>query len=184
MAHTIVIFGASGDLTSRKLIPALYRLFQKKRLPEPTRIVGFSRTKMSDEQWRRSWLRPPKSSSGDRFDRKTWDTFAPSIHYHPGDLTEVEDVGSLGQYLGELKKDRPPNGSTIFRRRRSSMKRRSSTWENRGWLRKANGARRMIIEKPFGTRPENGSGLEYLDSSSVSRTPGLPDRPLFGQGKR
>ena len=47
MAHTIVIFGASGDLTSRKLIPALYELYRKKRLPQKTRVVGFSRTPSS-----------------------------------------------------------------------------------------------------------------------------------------
>ena len=52
MAHTIVIFGASGDLTSRKLIPALYELYRKKRLPENTRVVGFSRTKFSHDAWR------------------------------------------------------------------------------------------------------------------------------------
>lgn len=44
MAHTFVIFGASGDLTHRKLVPALYNLFRKGRLPKDTRIVGFSRT--------------------------------------------------------------------------------------------------------------------------------------------
>ena len=52
MANTIVIFGASGDLTSRKLIPALYELFHKKRLPAETRIVGFSRTPIAHEDWR------------------------------------------------------------------------------------------------------------------------------------
>ena len=52
MPHTIVIFGASGDLTSRKLIPALYLLHQKGRLPKGTRIVGVSRTKFSHEAWR------------------------------------------------------------------------------------------------------------------------------------
>ena len=52
MAHTIVIFGASGDLTSRKLIPALYRLFIKGRLPEGSRIVGVSRSAFEHQQWR------------------------------------------------------------------------------------------------------------------------------------
>ena len=47
MAHTVVIFGASGDLTSRKLIPALYSLHQKGRLPPMARIVGVSRTNFS-----------------------------------------------------------------------------------------------------------------------------------------
>ena len=52
MPHTIVIFGASGDLTSRKLIPALFSLYRKKRLPEGTKIVGSSRSKFSHDQWR------------------------------------------------------------------------------------------------------------------------------------
>ncbi|MFM8804269.1 MAG: hypothetical protein ACKOK8_10230, partial [Planctomycetia bacterium] len=47
MSHTIVIFGASGDLTSRKLVPALYNLMRSGSLPKETRIVGFSRTPMS-----------------------------------------------------------------------------------------------------------------------------------------
>ena len=54
MADTIVIFGASGDLTSRKLIPALYRLFIKGRLPEGSRIVGVSRSDFGHQQWRDS----------------------------------------------------------------------------------------------------------------------------------
>ena len=49
---TIVIFGASGDLTARKLIPALYHLFLEKQLPEPFRIVGFARRPKTDAAWR------------------------------------------------------------------------------------------------------------------------------------
>ncbi len=52
MAVTLVIFGASGDLTSRKLVPALYQLARKGRLPEQTAIVGFSRTPFADDEWR------------------------------------------------------------------------------------------------------------------------------------
>ena len=50
MPHTIVIFGASGDLTSRKLVPALYNLLRAGSLPVETRIVGFSRTPLSDDE--------------------------------------------------------------------------------------------------------------------------------------
>src|SRR5207247_5422358 len=49
---TIVIFGASGDLTARKLIPAFYHLFREKQLPPPFRIIGFARRQKSDEGWR------------------------------------------------------------------------------------------------------------------------------------
>ena len=52
MARTMVIFGASGDLTSRKLIPALYLQFKRGRLPENTRIVGVARSVFSEVEWR------------------------------------------------------------------------------------------------------------------------------------
>ena len=52
MPHTIVIFGASGDLTSRKLVPALYNLMRAGSLPSGTQVVGFSRTPMTDDEWR------------------------------------------------------------------------------------------------------------------------------------
>src|SRR5664279_441789 len=49
---SIVIFGASGDLTARKLIPALYHLFKEKQMPPDFRIVGFARREKTDESWR------------------------------------------------------------------------------------------------------------------------------------
>ena len=49
---SIVIFGASGDLTARKLIPALYHLFIEKQLPSPVRIIGFARREKTNEAWR------------------------------------------------------------------------------------------------------------------------------------
>ena len=52
MPQTIVIFGASGDLTKRKLVPALYELHRKGRLPAETRVIGFSRTAFSHDAWR------------------------------------------------------------------------------------------------------------------------------------
>ena len=57
MAHTIVIFGASGDLTSRKLMPSIYELHRKGRLPEQTKIVGFSRSSFRSTILTLSW--PP-----------------------------------------------------------------------------------------------------------------------------
>ena len=62
-----VIFGASGDLTSRKLIPALYRLYLQQRLPAGTRIVGCSRSEFSDEAWRAQLAESTKTFAGDEF---------------------------------------------------------------------------------------------------------------------
>jgi glucose-6-phosphate 1-dehydrogenase len=97
MAHTIVIFGASGDLTSRKLIPALYELHRKRRMPERTRIVGSSRTAFSHQAWRDRLAESTAKYLGVRFDRQIWEDFASSIFYHAGDVTQPDDVASLGR---------------------------------------------------------------------------------------
>ncbi len=75
MSHTIVIFGASGDLTSRKLIPALYSLHKKDRLPDDTRIVGFSRTPFSHDQWRTQLGESSREFVGEDFDADDWAEF-------------------------------------------------------------------------------------------------------------
>lgn len=108
MAHTIAIFGASGDLTSRKLIPALYQLHRKGRLPEPTRIVGFSRTEFSDETWRDQLAQSTAGFAGDQFDTESWNAFAPSVFYHRGDINRSEDFASLAQRLAKLEDEAEP----------------------------------------------------------------------------
>ncbi|MDZ7616441.1 MAG: glucose-6-phosphate dehydrogenase, partial [Patescibacteria group bacterium] len=91
MAQTIVIFGASGDLTSRKLIPALYELHRKGRLPEATRIVGFSRTPFTAEAWRAQLGQSTVKFVGDAFRPDLWETFAPLVRYHAGDIAQADD---------------------------------------------------------------------------------------------
>ena len=73
MQNTIVIFGASGDLTSRKLVPALYNLMRTGALPPATRIVGFSRTAMSDDAWRASLRQTTMQHAGAvPFSEESW----------------------------------------------------------------------------------------------------------------
>src|SRR3954454_5652872 len=74
---SIVIFGASGDLTARKLIPAFYHLFKEKQIPEDCRIVGFARREKTDESWRQE-LREAleKFSRTKPVDDKVWEEFA------------------------------------------------------------------------------------------------------------
>mgnify|MGYP001445451875 FL=1 len=81
MPHTMVIFGASGDLTQRKLIPALYQLHQKGRLPEETRVVGFSRTEFSHDRWRSKLAKSTAKFVGDRFAPESWQAFAENLFY-------------------------------------------------------------------------------------------------------
>lgn len=99
---TILIFGASGDLTHRKLIPALYSLYQKDRLPELT-IVGTSRSKFSDEQYREGLLQGIQTHSPTSFQADTWKEFSSKIHYQSGDLTDPSDYEKLAGLLASLE---------------------------------------------------------------------------------
>src|SRR5213593_1902010 len=79
---SIVIFGASGDLTARKLIPALYHLFIQKQLPDPIRIIGFARREKTDESWREE-MRDAlnKFSRTKDIDPKQLQAFAANLFY-------------------------------------------------------------------------------------------------------
>src|SRR5215467_13923174 len=82
----VVIFGANGDLTKRKLLPALYRLAYDRRLSTGFAVVGSSRTALSDDQFRQNMLAAVKEFSEDtRFDENVWQTFAQGLFYVAGD---------------------------------------------------------------------------------------------------
>jgi glucose-6-phosphate 1-dehydrogenase len=104
---TLVIFGASGDLTRRKLVPALFGLFQEKSLPEDFEIIGFARREKSHDQFREEMLEGMKAYS--RFnplDMEKWAEFSRHISYHIGNFDEDHAYASLAQRLGELKQAR------------------------------------------------------------------------------
>ncbi|MCJ7733514.1 MAG: glucose-6-phosphate dehydrogenase [Anaerolineales bacterium] len=99
---SILIFGASGDLTQRKLIPALYNLYQKKRLPE-IQIIGTSRSELSHQQFREHLLEGVQKFSPDSYQKTSWDEFSRNIFYQPGNLTNLEDYQKLVETLSSLE---------------------------------------------------------------------------------
>src|SRR5882757_4911902 len=87
----VVIFGANGDLTKRKLLPALYRLAYDRRLSAGFAVVGISRTPMADEQFREKMLESVKQFSEDtKFDEEVWSTFASGLFYVAGDIGDKD----------------------------------------------------------------------------------------------
>ncbi len=152
MPHTIVIFGASGDLTSRKLIPALYNLHRKKRLPEATRIVGFSRTKFEHEAWRKDLRETTEQFAGKNFKADVWESFADSVFYFPGDIGKAEDFEGLGTFLDELEKGA---SSTRLYYLSTAPRFYEPAIDHLGQAGLAGEtddcSRRVVIEKPFGT---------------------------------
>lgn len=159
MKNTIVIFGASGDLTSRKLIPALYALFRKQRLPDNTAIVGVSRTDFSHDQWRSELAETTEKFSKGAFDAESWAEFAKTIYYHPGDIGDDASFGALNAFLNELE----GNGESSRVYYLSTMPRlypiAAIGLGKAGMADESNGPRRIVIEKPFGTDLESAHSL-------------------------
>src|SRR5215471_14785638 len=86
---SIVIFGASGDLTARKLIPALYHLFKEKQMPSAFRVIGFARREKTDESWRQELrVALDQFSRTKPVDDNVWKEFSKNISYCMGDLTD------------------------------------------------------------------------------------------------
>jgi glucose-6-phosphate 1-dehydrogenase len=100
---TIVIFGATGDLTRRKLIPGLFSLFCKDLLPQRFAVVGFSRTEWSDDDFREQMLEGMKELAPEMLNEEKWPDFAPHLHYLPGNATETADYQSLQSFLTKLE---------------------------------------------------------------------------------
>jgi glucose-6-phosphate 1-dehydrogenase len=151
MAHTLVIFGASGDLTSRKLIPALYSLFQKGRLPAQTRIVGVSRTKFTHEAWRDELTKTTQKFAGKDFDAAAWQKFAANVFYHAGDIDRLEDFNRLAKLLDELEENKSTTRLYYLATAPQLYEPAIANLGASGLADEKRGVRRVIIEKPFGT---------------------------------
>ena len=150
MAHTIVIFGASGDLTRRKLIPALYELHRKKRLPPETTIVGMSRTQYSDDQWREVLRESTASQVGANLLPNLWDEFARRVYYYPGDVSRAGDFPGLNTFINGLETEK--NTSRVYYLS-LAPEYYECTVEHlgqAGMAHEADGPRRIVVEKPFG----------------------------------
>ncbi len=150
MPHTIVIFGASGDLTSRKLIPALYLLYQKGRLPKPTRIVGVSRTPYSHDAWRTELADSTREFIGSAFAPAVWSEFAANIFYQPGNIDRPEDFAALSRTLDALEEGQSTSRLYYLATAPSLYKTAIGQLGVAGLASEERGTRRIVIEKPFG----------------------------------
>jgi len=160
MPHTVVIFGASGDLTSRKLVPALYNLLRSGALPADTRIVGFSRTPLSDEEWRASLRETTAKHCGcGPLDDESWRRFAAHIHYQPGDLGRQEDVAALAARIDALENADVSTRVYYLATAPQFYAPAVSMLGRLGMADEARGPRRIVVEKPFGTDLETAREL-------------------------
>ncbi|MFO3797728.1 MAG: glucose-6-phosphate dehydrogenase, partial [Anaerolineales bacterium] len=147
---TLIIFGASGDLTQRKLVPSLFHLFLKRKTPRRLNLVGFGATPYTDETFRAHLRQAVDRFASYPFSEEEWRLFAERLHYIQGRYTDLADFKRLHEALRALEKEGgnrlyylaiPPN---LFSSVIDLLGLTGQLVEESGW-------RRVVIEKPFGT---------------------------------
>ena len=162
--HILVIFGASGDLTYRKLVPALFDLFAQDLLPDRSAILGVSRTDLSDDSFREKMKEGiHKFANFGKEQKHKVDEFLTSVFYQSLDtfspdhyaklkerLSSLDtEIGTSGNYLYYLST--PPSLYNVIPENLAAHKLNRQN--------KTNGWKRIIIEKPFGYDLESGKSL-------------------------
>src|SRR6201997_405613 len=148
----IVIFGASGDLTKRKLIPSLYNLASYHLLPKNFSIIGVARSDWSDEQFQAQLGKDLAQLGTQPVDPKIWDEFRERMLYCSGSFDDPKTYEKLGQRLAESAKKLGTNGNVLFYLSvQPSFFATIAKMLAQFGLEEGNGRwRRVIIEKPFG----------------------------------
>jgi glucose-6-phosphate 1-dehydrogenase len=173
----VVIFGASGDLSKRKLLPSLYRLFYERRISPHFAVVGSSRTPMSDDQFREKMKESVSKFLEDSpFDEDVWKSFAEGLFYVPGDLTNPASYDDLKSKLDFIEKSRQTGGNVLYYLSTQPSHYADAIKElgAHGLHQHPSGWRRVIIEKPFGhdltsARQLNEEIHKVLDESNIYR---------------
>jgi glucose-6-phosphate 1-dehydrogenase len=170
---TLLIFGASGDLTQRKLVPALFSLYRKNRLPPGVQIVGFSRTPYSHAEFRGRLQAAAQEFAGDIFDAALWERFSERIWYVAGDLRRLKDYEQLQAFLSEIEGS-PANrlyylatAPNLYEPAVECLGAMQMSHVRDGWC-------RIVVEKPFGhdlpsARSLNEHIHQVFDESQVYR---------------
>jgi len=152
---TMVIFGASGDLTRRKLLPALYNLALDGLLPDKFSIAGFARSDMTVEQFREQALESVRQFSRRPVDPKSWDRFARGLFYASAGSLKTDDFHRLAELMARVHRERDTGGNRVFYLSVPPSA-YSGIVEGLGASglaareRSGSGWTRVIVEKPFG----------------------------------
>ncbi|HEY5814027.1 MAG TPA: hypothetical protein VIT23_15405, partial [Terrimicrobiaceae bacterium] len=168
---SVVIFGATGDLTHRKLVPALYNLAADGALPPTVSVVGFARRDKSDEIFRKELEEAARKYSRQKINDDLWAAFASSIFYHRSEFDALEGYHALAKRLEELDAQRGTRGNRLFylsagpdqfpiileNLRKSGLSRA----QPQNWA-------RVIVEKPFGTDLPSAQKLNQLVQEAFS----------------
>ncbi len=163
----MVIFGGSGDLTRRKLVPALYNLSRERHIPGGFTILGLSRSPMGDEDYRRRLLEwVDKSEEGIHSDSASWDPFSQGIHYLATDFHDPATYPRIKASLLQFDRERGTSGNRIYYlatapsdyvdiiRNLGAAGMAREHHDGNGWV-------RIIVEKPFGQDMSSAHSLNH-----------------------
>jgi len=147
----LVIFGASGDLTQRKLVPALYQMMLEHKLPPELTIVGVARREWSHEYFREQMRIGVEEFGGGLGREEVWSRFAKGLFYCSGNIDKPESYQKLKAFLGELDEQRGTRGNRVFYLSVAPRFFGEATQQlgSAGMLRDPR-KQRLVIEKPFG----------------------------------
>jgi glucose-6-phosphate 1-dehydrogenase len=171
-SQILVIFGASGDLAKRKLIPAIYELYKHGYLPEQFALLGVSRTEYSDEAFREFVF-----EDNDFLDSDKEANFAEKLFYQPVDTLEEKDYAKVKSRLESLGKDigiDTPNYVFYLSVPPSLYPKIPAYLASHGLNSEEDGWRRLVIEKPFGYDKKSARELnqqlnEYFKEDQIFR---------------
>jgi glucose-6-phosphate 1-dehydrogenase len=172
-ACALVIFGASGDLMHKKLMPALYALMLRRLLPPHFAIVGVARTEDNDDAFREDMKQAVQKHARDEFRQDVWDELASSLHYVATDFADEKGETKLAKLLEALDGELDLGGNRVYYLAVPPPA-FPTIVEALGKRRTAKGWTRLIVEKPFGhdlasARELNAMLWKHFDEKEIFR---------------
>ena len=169
----LVIFGASGDLTRRKLFPALYSLALRGLLPERFAVVGVARSEESDDEFRERMKESVQKFGRDEFKQDVWDWLAEGMRYVATDFADEDGEDRVGAALNELDEQRGTAGNRVYYLA-VPPDAIATLLQEIGERRSTEGWTRVIVEKPFGRDLTSAQALnveisKHFDESEIFR---------------
>lgn len=174
----LIIFGASGDLTARKLIPAIYNLYKGDDLPKNFVVLGASRSDWSDNDFRKNVVEESKYLEDEHkeVDEKFISGFCDKLFYHELSSDQDADYSSLNERIEKLNKDHGTDSNYIFYFSvpPAAYEPIARNINDQGLSKEDDGWKRLIVEKPFGYSLETAKNLNdalhrYFKESQIYR---------------
>ncbi|MCB0075939.1 MAG: glucose-6-phosphate dehydrogenase [Anaerolineales bacterium] len=166
-AAILVIFGVTGDLAARKLLPALYHQYIARRMPQDFAIVGFARRPWDDAEFRRQMDEAARPHLGEAVDDASWQSFLDHLYLQPGSFDDQQAYEALTVRVDELADSHATQGNLLY------YLATPPDWfvpitthlQKAGLVQRDHGWQRLIVEKPFGTDLASARALNrHLDA--------------------